>query len=312
MENLRAGSEQSEEVVRGDPLATAGEAGATPCASRPSRRRPIVTLLTDFGQGDPFVGIMKGVILSRCPAVAIVDLCHEVPPQHILAGAFLLHTATPFFPPGTIHVAVVDPGVGSSRRALAARLGGQVFVAPDNGLLSYALEGAPVETVRVITARNLCLPEVSATFHGRDVFASVAGYLAGGLPLEQVGPELADPVRLPIPRPRVEAGVRATGEVLWIDRFGNCITTISQHVLGLLLAGAQGEARVFVRDRPVGSVLTYFAEAGRGEPGALIGSTGHLELYMAQGNLAAAWGIAPGDPVVVVPASQSPTSPGGG
>ena len=287
----------------------AGPAGEGPRDLADRRPRPIVTLLTDFGHADSFVGVMKGVILSRCPEAAIVDLCHEVPPQHILAGAFLLHTAAPFFPPGTIHVAVVDPGVGSSRRALAARVGGQVFLAPDNGLLSYALDAGPVEMVRAIAARTLCLPEVSATFHGRDVFASVAGHLAGGLSLDRVGPELPDPLRLPIPRPRLEAGARMIGAVVWIDRFGNCISSIHQRDLVPLLAGAKGALRVSVRSRSVGSIVGYFAEARRGEAGALIGSTGHLELFIAQGNLAAAWGIELGDPVEVVGASQLPTSP---
>jgi S-adenosyl-L-methionine hydrolase (adenosine-forming) len=309
MENLRAGPGDSQDVEREGLPATAGRAADAPWNSPAGRRRPIVTLLTDFGLADPFVGIMKGVILSRCPEAAIVDLCHEVPPQHILAGAFLLHTATPFFPPGTIHVAVVDPGVGSARRALVARIRGQVFLAPDNGLLSYALETGPVEMVRAITARTLCLPEVSTTFHGRDIFAAVAGHLAGGLSPDLVGPDLPDPLRLPIPRPRVEAGVGVIGEVLWIDRFGNCLTTIRRQELAGLVASAKGPLRVFVRDRPVGSIVGHFAEAGRGEPGAVIGSTGHLELFMAQGSLAAAWGIAPGDPVVAADPSASPASP---
>lgn len=309
MENLGAGPGDSQEVEREGSHATAGRVGDAPWSSPVGRQRPIITLLTDFGQADPFVGIMKGVILSRCPDAAIVDLCHEIPPQQVLAGAFMLHAATPFFPPGTIHVAVVDPGVGSDRRALAARIGGQVFLAPDNGLLSYALDAGPVETVRSIAARTLCLPEVSATFHGRDVFASVAGHLAGGLSLDQVGPDFPGPLRLPIPRSRLEAGVGVIGAVVWIDRFGNCISSIHQRDLAPLLSGGKGALRVSVRNRPVGSIVGYFAEAGRGEPGAVIGSTGHLELFMAQGNLAAAWGIALGDSVEVVGASRLPAAP---
>jgi S-adenosylmethionine hydrolase len=270
-------------------------------SSAPSPRRPIVTLLTDFGHTDPFVGIMKGVILTRCPDAVIVDLCHEVAPQQVLAGAFLLHTTTPYFPPGTVHIAVVDPGVGSARRALAARIGGRVFLTPDNGLLSYILEEDPVETVRVITARELCLHEVSATFHGRDVFASVAGHLARGVALERVGPEILDPVRLLIPRPRADTGQRLVGEVLWIDRFGNAITSIHRRDLSPLLGGGGRGGRVTVRNRSLGSILGYFAEAGRGAPGALIGGSGHLELFIDQGNLADAWGISLGDPVVVEP-----------
>lgn len=277
-----------------------------PRASAPGRARAILTLLTDFGQLDPFVGIMKGVILTRCPEAVIVDLCHEVPPQQILAGAFLLHTATPFFPPRTLHVAVVDPGVGSDRRALAARIAGQVFLAPDNGLLSYALEAGPVEAIRAITARDLCLPEVSATFHGRDVFAAVAGHLAAGLPLDRVGPEIQDPVRLPIPRARPGAGGRLVGEVVWVDRFGNGITSIHRRDLAPLLERGGGGA-VSIRGRRLGAILGSFAAAGPGGSGAVIGSSGHLELFICQGSLAAAWGVTLGDPVVVEACCARPT-----
>jgi len=280
-----------------DPAPAPPRAG-TSRACAPRLDRPIVTLLTDFGQQDPFVGIMKGVILARCPAASLVDLCHEVPPHGILAGAFLLHTAAPFFPPRSLHVAVVDPGVGSARRALAARIGGQVFLAPDNGLLSYALEAGPVEEVRAITAPDLWLPEVSATFHGRDVFAPVAGHLAAGLPLDRVGPEVRDPVRLPIPRARVEAGGRLAGEILWIDRFGNGITSIHRRDLDRFVDQGAGAA-VSVRGRRLGAIVGTFAEAGPGGSGALIGSTGHLELFLCQASLAAAWGLSVGDPVVL-------------
>ena len=193
-----------------------------------TRDRPVVTLLTDFGHQDPFVGIMKGVILRLCPTAALVDLCHETAAYDILGASFLLQSAVCFFPPGTIHVAVVDPGVGGPRRPIVAQIGGQVFVAPDNGVLSYPMASGGVRTIRAITAREYLLPEVSATFHGRDVFAPVAGHLACGVPLERFGPEVADPVGLPIPRPRRDPSGQIAGEVIWIDHFGNCITNITR------------------------------------------------------------------------------------
>src|SRR5574342_263363 len=186
-------------------------------------RRPVVSLLTDFGHQDPFVGIMKGVILRLCPEAALVDLCHETPAYNILGGSFLLHSALRFFPTGTIHVAVVDPGVGGPRRPIVARIDDQIFVAPDNGLLSYPMARGTLQGGRVVTAREYLLHPVSATFHGRDVFAPVAGHLARGLPVERVGPEIADPVRLEIPRPERDASGAILGVVLWVDGFGNCI-----------------------------------------------------------------------------------------
>lgn len=264
-----------------------------------SRDRPVVTLLTDFGHQDLFVGIMKGVILRLCPTAALVDLCHETAAYDILGASFLLQSAVCFFPPGTIHVAVVDPGVGGPRRPIVARIGGQVFVAPDNGVLSYPMASGGVRTIRAITAREYLLPEVSATFHGRDVFAPVAGHLACGVPLERFGPEVADPVGLPIPRPRRDPSGQLAGEVVWIDRFGNCIANITREDLDPFRAGQTGSPRVVLAGREVGPVVQFFGEVGLGRGGAILGSTGYLELFVNQGHLARQWAVVPGAPVTV-------------
>jgi S-adenosylmethionine hydrolase len=256
-------------------------------------RRPIITLLTDFGHQDPFVGIMKGVILGVCPNAILVDLCHETAAYDILGGSFILQSAAPFFPPGTIHVAVVDPGVGSPRRPILAHIDEQIFVAPDNGLLSYPMSNGTVRMVRAITAQEYLRQPVSTTSHGRDVFAPAAGHLALGVPVERFGPEIVDPVRIPTPRPRLETPVSLTGQVVWIDRFGNCMTNIGRRDLEAF-AGRMGEIRVLVAGRPLAGLVHYFEEAGRGGHGAIIGSTGHLELFAHRGNLARQWGIVPG------------------
>src|SRR5712691_6438607 len=185
---------------------------------------PLVTLTTDFGLRDPFVGIMKGVILSICPTARLVDLTHEVEPQDILGGCLTLEAAVPFFPAGTVHLVVVDPGVGSARRAIALRTGGGYLVGPDNGVLTPAFERSGWTAV-ALTAPEYRLPSVSRTFHGRDVFAPAAAYLAAGIPLERLGSTLTDPVRLPLPGCRLE-GDALVGEVLAADRFGNLITSI--------------------------------------------------------------------------------------
>jgi len=264
-----------------------------------TRDRPVVTLLTDFGHQDPFVGIMKGVILRLCPTAALVDLCHETAAYDIRGASFLLQSAVGFFPPGTIHVAVVDPGVGGPRRPIVAQIGGQVFVAPDNGVLSYPMASGAVRTIRAITAREYLLPEVSATFHGRDVFAPVAGHLACGVPLERFGPEVADPVGLPIPRPRRDPSGQIAGEVIWIDHFGNCITNITREDLEACRAGQTGSPRVLLAGREVGPVVQFFGEVGVGRGGAILGSMGTLELFLNQGNLARQWTVIPGAAVIV-------------
>ncbi len=255
------------------------------------KNRPVVTLLTDFGLRDPFVGIMKGVILGLCPEAAIVDLCHEVPAYHILSGSFLLASAIPYFPPGTVHVAVVDPGVGGPRRPVLARIGAQFFVAPDNGLLSYPMVKDTVGEVRVITAREYLLDRISATFHGRDVFAPVAGHLASGVPLDRFGPVISDAVRLQIPRAHCDSSGALVGEVLWVDRFGNCVTSITQEDLTRFASTPERTVQVHLLGRLLGQVVSFFGAVPPGGRGATVGSTGHLELFVHQGNLAQEWSV---------------------
>ena len=261
---------------------------------------PIITLLTDFGYQDPFVGIMKGVILSLCPNAVIVDLCHETAAYDVLTGSFLLQSAVPFFPPGTIHVAVVDPGVGGPRRPIMAQIDHHLYVAPDNGLLSYPMHHGTIRMLRTITSREYLLQPVSATFHGRDVFASAAGHLARGIPAERFGPETTDIVRLPIPNPRLDESGALSGQVMWIDRFGNCITNIAPKDIEALRTRKAGGVRVLVNSRLVGGIVRSFGEAGHpGGCGAILGSAGYLEVFMDQGNLAREWGIVPGATVRV-------------
>jgi len=260
---------------------------------------PVVTLFTDFGHQDPFVGIMKGVILSLCPTAAVVDLCHETAAYDILGGSFLLLSAVRFFPAGTIHVGVVDPGVGGPRRPILAQIDDQLFVAPDNGLLSYPMASGTVRAVRVIAAREYLLRQRSATFHGRDVFAPVAGHLARGVPPERFGPEIVDPVRLPIPRPRRDPSGHLVGEIVWIDHFGNCVTNIPGEDLEAFAAGQTHRLRAVLDGREVGPVVQFFAEVAPGGGGAVIGSTDHLELFINQGHLARKWGVGTGASVIV-------------
>jgi S-adenosylmethionine hydrolase len=263
------------------------------------RTRAIVTLFTDFGTKDPFVGIMKGVLLGLCPEAALVDLCHEVPPFDVLGASFLLDSVVGCFPDGTIHLVVVDPGVGGERRPILAEIGEQLFVAPDNGILSYLLASGRQRTVRHLTAKEFWRHPVSASFHGRDIFAPVAGHLAAGLSPERFGPVIHDPVCLEIPYPVAESAGVLRGRVVWIDRFGNSITNISRADVEALGFRAAGPIRVLVGERRAGMLVSCFSAVGPGECGAIVGSTGHVEVFSSQGDFAREWRVRSGDAITL-------------
>jgi len=248
--------------------------------------RPVVALLTDFGLHDHYVGVMKGVILGIAPRVTLVDLVHEVPPGDVLAGALHLDAAVDSFPTETLFLAVVDPGVGTARRALAARVGPWRFVLPDNGLLSAVLDRHPLRGAWSAEDPSFHLPSPGRTFHGRDVFAPLAAWWVDGTDPSRFGPPIRDPVRIPIPRARpVSDGWE--GEVLLVDRFGNAVTNLPAPPPG---STAHALAGVF----PAAS--TYGAVAP-GEPLAVTGSTGRLELSVSGGSAARVYGLARGTTV---------------
>lgn len=207
-----------------------------------------ITLTTDFGADDWFVGAMKAVILGIHPRASVVDLTHGIAPGDLRAGAFALMAGCRYFPKGTVHVAVVDPGVGGPRRAIAARTANGFFVGPDNGVLSWALRLEKIETIRLLENRDYFLDPVSRTFHGRDIFAPVAAHLSRGLPVRRLGRELEDYVRLPWPQATKRPG-QVRGEVVHLDRFGNAITNIQAELLSGQTAGG---CEISFGSRPVG------------------------------------------------------------
>jgi S-adenosylmethionine hydrolase len=257
---------------------------------------PIVTLITDFGLRDPFVGIMKGVILGICPEARLVDLTHEVAPHDVLEAALALESAWRFFPPGTIHLAVVDPGVGSERRALAVEAAGHLFVGPDNGLFTFALQAPGWSAVSVETP-TYRLPVVSHTFHGRDVFAPAAGHLACGVRLSDLGPVLGDPVRVALPLARRE-GDEIVGEIIGSDRFGNLVTSITAEGIDELVCGG-GVFTVEVAGRELGSLAASYSAGLAGVPAAIMGSGGRLEVFVRNASARTALGVGVGAPVRV-------------
>ncbi|HEV8714076.1 MAG TPA: SAM-dependent chlorinase/fluorinase [Candidatus Binatia bacterium] len=261
--------------------------------SRQAFRPPLITLLTDFGTQDAFVGIMKGVILSINPGVALVDLSHAVPPQDIVAGALLLRSAVAFFPPGTIHVAVVDPGVGSARRALLIETHNAFFLGPDNGLLSLAAPADRVVRIVHLTNAEYFLAARSHTFHGRDVFAPVAAHLSLGTAPERFGPSLTAMERLALPGVEYR-GAGLTGSVIYIDHFGNLITNITEADLPPF---SKESLLVSIGDMRVQGVVASYAAVEIGAPVALINSWGMLEVAVRNGSAAHRFGVLSGHPV---------------
>jgi S-adenosyl-L-methionine hydrolase (adenosine-forming) len=254
-----------------------------------------ITLMTDFGIKDGNVGVMKGVIWRIAPQVQIADLSHMISPQNIPEAALILLRSMPYFPPGSIHVVVVDPGVGTTRRPMAARVGSQYFVGPDNGILTLWLERAIAQGHGThfvhLDHQEYWLPEVSHVFHGRDIFAPVAAHLARGVPLDKLGAPFEDPVLLQLPQP-IRTAVGITGEVIHIDHFGNISTNIRQEHLG-----QPDQVVVRLGDAEIHGLVQTFGERPPGDLIALYGSTGNLIVSVVNGSAAQRLGIHLGDRV---------------
>ena len=256
-------------------------------------RRPIITLITDFGLSDHYAGVLHGVILGICPQAEIVDISHQIGAYEVMEGAFLLAQTYPYFPRGTVHVVVIDPGVGTARRPIVAEAAGHRFVAPDNGVLSmmYAREKPKV---RWVTAEKYFLKPVSQTFHGRDVFAPVGAHLARGVAAAKMGRQVADYLRLHFERPVRTARRAWTGAVLKIDRFGNLITNFPAEDFPEL------QKRPFELSIGLETVSRLAQNYAESPPGALFiitGSSGYLEVSASQASAAKALGCGVGAPV---------------
>ncbi len=266
---------------------------------------PIITLTTDFGTRDGYVGAMKGVILRICPGVRVIDLTHQIAPQDVSAAAAALANAVPYFPTDAIHVAVVDPGVGSDRRGIVLVSPDWTLVGPDNGLFAPLWSQAvadygPDRLVAVeLTDPGYHRPEVSPTFHGRDVFAPTAAHLANGVSPATLGPPISDLVELDAPSAACETDGEVVGQIVHVDRFGNCITNIEAAQLEAL--GPPDCIRIRCAGLELGPLCTTYSDVAPGEDLALIGSDGRLELARRDGDLAAETGIAIATPVQIGP-----------
>jgi S-adenosylmethionine hydrolase len=255
----------------------------------------LISLLSDFGYKDPFVGIMKGVIARLAPAAQVMDLTHGIPPQDLVAAALVLRHSCGYFPSGTIHVAVVDPGVGGARRPLLIESNGHLFIGPDNGVLSLAVQAQAVPRVVHLSNPEYHLQPASSTFHGRDVFASVAAHLARGVAPAAFGETVDQYVRLAVPEP-VRSEREVAGQIVYIDRFGNLFTNIQEEDLRYWIPE---NASIAVRDVTVRGVATHYAAAANGALVAVINSWGLLEIAVNNASAERRLGAQVGDKVRV-------------
>jgi S-adenosyl-L-methionine hydrolase (adenosine-forming) len=262
---------------------------------------PVISLMTDFGIKDGTVGVMKGVIWSICPSAQISDLSHMIQAQNIHEASYILARSVPYFPKGAVHVAVIDPGVGTRRRPMAAKIGDWFFVGPDNGIISGWLERADfsgwqfdcVELNRI----DYWLPTVSFVFHGRDIFSPVAAHMANGIPLDELGTPFNDPVRIEFPKPQ-QTDSGWCGEVIHIDHFGNIASNIRVEHLGSALEN-KGAITVRLNGIAIEGLVNTFGERPAGDIVALMGSTGNLGISVVNGNAVARLGVKIGDEILL-------------
>jgi len=257
--------------------------------------RPVIALLSDFGTRDHYAGTMKGVMIGICPDVTLIDITHDITPHDVMEGALQLAASCRYFPSGTIFLVVVDPGVGSLRKGIAAEAGEYRFVAPDNGVLTAVFKELPPKRVVELTERRYARPTVSRTFEGRDRFAPAAAWLAKGIQLSALGRSITSYQQVEIPQP--VAGDALAGVVLLIDRFGNLVTNIDRRTFEAFSRGQP--VALSVAGHPVAGVVATYADIHSGEVCALFGSSEHLEFAVNGGSAAAALGVARGAPVEI-------------
>ncbi|HZS97663.1 MAG TPA: SAM-dependent chlorinase/fluorinase [Terriglobales bacterium] len=263
-------------------------------------RNPIITLTTDFGTNDHFIGTMKGVILSIEPDAQIIDICHAVQAFDVLDGALTISQAYSYFPTGTIHMVVVDPGVGTARRPLIVSSDRHHFVAPDNGVLSLIYQREQRLSARHVTGEHYFLQPVSNTFHARDVFSPVAAYLAKGVDPEKFGEPVTDFVRFSAPKPKAVNENTLRGVVLKVDRFGNLITNITPQDAPMLFGENPGAFKIVVGQREIREIKEAYALGAPGEVFGIMGSMGYLEVAANRGSAAQLLGVGKGTDVNIV------------
>jgi|WetSurSiteA1Bulk_404760.scaffolds.fasta_scaffold07576_2 S-adenosyl-L-methionine hydrolase (adenosine-forming) len=258
-----------------------------------SNPAPIITFTTDFGLRDYFVAAMKGVMLSVNPDAKLIDISNLIPPHDIFTGAFMLGRAWSYFPYGTVHLAIVDPGVGAARKGLVVDAGGHFFLSPDNGILTYVFEENPGFEAYEITAEHYYRKPVSPTFHGRDIYAPIAAWISKGVPPRQVGTELRDPFRLQLPAIQKMKDSLFQGQILAVERFGNLITNLKP-------ADVPKAYKILAGHREITSIHDTYQEGSPGEVFIVPGATGFLEIAVKDGSAASVLKIQAGSPIGII------------
>ncbi len=258
----------------------------------------IITLLTDFGTEDAYVGVMKGAILSINPSAVVVDVCHYIDPQDLIEAAFFIKSSFKYFPKGTVHIVVVDPGVGGTRSVVAVKLSGHIFLAPDNGVLTLLMDEEEIDTIVRVENAHYFLNSISQTFHGRDIFAPVGSHISKGVSIEKLGPnlDLKELMRLSIPKPYISDKEELMGTIISIDRFGNCISNINENCLNEFVKnGSEKQIEIKIGKTAIKSLSHSYAEVDSGCPLAIVGSFGYLEIALNCGNASHQLNVEKGD-----------------
>lgn len=256
----------------------------------------IISLITDFGLKDNFVGVMKAVILKVNPQAKIIDICHEIKPQDITEAAFLLKSSFRYFPEGSVHLAVVDPGVGSERKIVIVKTRNYFFVAPDNGILSPTLENEPPIELIDVTNKTYFLKPISSTFHGRDIFAPIAAYLSRGKSIRSFGRKIESFKRLELPRIKMDSE-NLVGEIIYIDRFGNLISNIDKDNLFNFIKGKR--FKICIKNKAIEKISRSYFEGASLKPLALVGSSNYLEIALNSGSARDKLRVSKGDKIII-------------
>jgi len=258
----------------------------------------IITLLTDFGTEDAYVGVMKGAILSINPSAVVVDVCHYIDPQDVIEAAYLIKSSYRYFPKGTVHIIVVDPGVGGNRSIVAVAFSGHIFLTPDNGVLTLLMDEGEIDTIVRVENPRYFLNSISQTFHGRDIFAPVGAHISKGVPIETLGSHLGmqDLIRLSIPKPYISDKDELIGTIISIDRFGNCISNINENCLNKFVKnGSEKRLEIKIGKTIIKSLSRSYTGVESGCPLAIIGSFGYLEIALNCDNASRQLNVEKGD-----------------
>ena len=262
----------------------------------------IITLLTDFGTKDAYVGVMKGAILSINPSAVVVDVCHYIDPQDVIEAAYIIKSSYRYFPKGTVHMIVVDPGVGGNRSIVAVELSGHIFLAPDNGVLTLLMDEGEIDTIVRVENTRYFLNSISQTFHGRDIFAPVGSHISKGVPIEKLGPHLGmqDLMRLSIPQPYLSDKDELIGTIISIDRFGNCISNINENCLNKFVKNdSEKRLEIKIGNTVIKCLSRSYTGVESGCPLAIIGSFGYLEIALNCDNASRQLNVEKGDSITL-------------